>query len=177
MFPFDDVIILRVCWNWVNATEHIDDKGNSEYCRWPKWILDHILNHERHISHRSQPVGCIFVTHWGRVTHICVINLSIIGSDNGLSHGRRQASIWTSAGLLLIGLLGTNFSEILIEIYIFSFKKLHLKMSSGKMAAILSRPQCVKYCIDNCPCYDYKNAALTVSIKNTNSLQIRTKNK
>ena len=30
-------------------------------------------------------------THWGRVTHICVGKLSIIGSDNGLSPGRRQA--------------------------------------------------------------------------------------
>ena len=29
-------------------------------------------------------------------------------------------------------LLGTNFSEILIEIQTFSFKKTHLKMSSGK---------------------------------------------
>ena len=71
------------------------------------------------------------LTHWGRVTHICVSNLIIIGSDNGLSPGRRQAIIWTNAGILLIGLLGTNFSEILIEICIFSFKKMHLKMSSG----------------------------------------------
>ena len=31
------------------------------------------------------------LTHWGRVTHICVGNLTIIGSDNGLSPGRRQA--------------------------------------------------------------------------------------
>ena len=36
----------------------------------------------------------------------------------------------------LIGPLGTNFSEILIEIRPFSCKKMHLKMS-----AILSRPQ------------------------------------
>ena len=56
------------------------------------------------------------LTHWGRVTHICVNKLTIIGSDNGLSPGRRQAIIWTNAGLLLIGPLGTNFSEILIEI-------------------------------------------------------------
>ena len=44
--------------------------------------------------------------------------LTIIGSDNGLSPGRRQAIIWTNAGtcILLIGPLGTNFSEILIEI-------------------------------------------------------------
>ena len=31
------------------------------------------------------------LTHWGRVTHICIGNLTIIGSDNGLSPGRRQA--------------------------------------------------------------------------------------
>ena len=64
--------------------------------------------------------------------HLCVNKLSTIVSDNGLSPGRRQAIIWTSAGILLIGPLGTNFSEILIEIYTFSFKKMHLKMSSGK---------------------------------------------
>ena len=72
------------------------------------------------------------LTHWGRVTQICVSKLAIIGSDNGLSPGRRQAIIWINAGILLIGSLGTNFSEILMEIYKFSFKKMHLKMSSGK---------------------------------------------
>ena len=51
---------------------------------------------------------------------------------NGLSPGRRQAIIWTNAGILLIGHLGTCFSEILIEIETFSFKKMHLKMSSAK---------------------------------------------
>ena len=69
--------------------------------------------------------------HWGRVTHICVSKITIIGPDNGLSSGRRQAIFWTNDGILLIGPLGTNFSEILIEIYLFSFKKMHLKMSSG----------------------------------------------
>ena len=56
------------------------------------------------------------LTHWCQVMHICVGNLIIIGSDNGLSPGRRQAIIWTNAGILLIGPLGTNFSEILIGI-------------------------------------------------------------
>ena len=69
---------------------------------------------------------------WARVTHIWVSELSIIGSDNGLSPGRRQAIIWTNVGILLIGPLGTNFSEILIKIVTFSYKKIHLKMSSGK---------------------------------------------
>ena len=72
------------------------------------------------------------LTHWGRVTHICVSKLTIIGSDNGLSPDRRQAIIWTNTGLLLIGPLGTNFSEFLIKILTFSFKKMRLKVSSAK---------------------------------------------
>ena len=51
------------------------------------------------------------------MTHICVGKLIIIGSDNGLSPDRRQAIIWTNAGILLIGPFGTNFSEIAIEIH------------------------------------------------------------
>ena len=78
------------------------------------------------------------LTHWGRVTHICVSKLTIIGSDNGLSPGPRQAIIWTNAGILLIGPSGTNFSEIEIEIHTFSFKEMHSKMSSGKW-----RPFCL----------------------------------
>ena len=72
------------------------------------------------------------LTHWGRATHLCVSNLTIIASDNGLSPGRRQAIIWTNAGILLIGPLAINFSEILIEIQIVSFKKMYLKLSSAK---------------------------------------------
>ena len=49
------------------------------------------------------------------MTHICVGKLTIIGSDNGLSPGRRQAIIWTIARILLIGPLRTNVSEILIR--------------------------------------------------------------
>ena len=78
------------------------------------------------------------LTHWGRVTHICVSKLTIIGSDNDLSPGRRPPIIWTNAGMLLIEPLGRKFSEILIAIYPFLFKKIHLKMSSGKC-----RPFCI----------------------------------
>ena len=49
------------------------------------------------------------------------VNYNVIGSDNGLPPDRRQAVIWTNAGILLIGPLATNFSEILIEIHIFLF--------------------------------------------------------
>ena len=68
----------------------------------------------------------------GRVTHIYISELTIIGSDNGLSPGRRQAIILTNAWLLLIGPLGINCSEILIEIQTFLFTKMHLKMVSAK---------------------------------------------
>ena len=78
------------------------------------------------------------LTHWGRVTHICVSDLTIIGLDNGLSLGRRQAIIWTNAGILLIRPLGTNFNEMLIEILTFSFKKMRLKVSFAKW-----RPSCL----------------------------------
>ena len=78
------------------------------------------------------------LTHWGQVTHICVVKLTTLGSDNGLSPGRRQAIIRTNAGILLIRTLGTNFSEILSEIHAFSFKKMHLKMASAKW-----RPFCL----------------------------------
>ena len=74
----------------------------------------------------------VVLTHWGRVTHICVSRPTITGSDNGLSPGRRQAIIWTNVGILLIGPLGTNFSENLIEILTFSFTKMPLKVSSAK---------------------------------------------
>ena len=71
------------------------------------------------------------LTHWGRVTHICVSKLTPIGSYNGLSPGRRQAIIWTNDEILIIRTLGTNFNEILSEIHSFSFKKMHLKMASA----------------------------------------------
>ena len=77
-------------------------------------------------------LSVVSLTHWGRVTHICVSRLDITGSDNGLSPGRHQAIIWTNAGILLIGPSGTNFSENLIKILTFSFTKMRLKLSSAK---------------------------------------------
>ena len=64
--------------------------------------------------------------------YICVGNLTIIGSDNGLLPGWRQAITWTNVGILLIGPLEKYFSEMLIDIHTFLFKKIHLKVSSGK---------------------------------------------
>ena len=76
------------------------------------------------------------------MTHTCVSNLIIIGSDTDLSPGRGQAIIRTNADMLQIGPLETNFSEVLISIHIFSFSKMYLKLSSGKYRPFLSRHPC-----------------------------------
>ena len=83
------------------------------------------------------------LTHWSRVTHICVSKLTIIGSDNGLPSDRRQAIIWTNARLfnwILRNKLQWNLnrkSNIFIQENAF-------KCVVCKTAAILSRPQWVK---------------------------------
>ena len=105
---------------------------------WQHWLEPVLLRdlcwHEQFQRPEKEPISTIVawqmrsvLTHWGRVTHICVSDLTTIGSDNGLSPGRRQAIIWTNAGILLIRPLGTNSSEILIEIHIFPFKIYILK--------------------------------------------------
>ena len=117
--------------------------GNHHWIEWcVLWYPLYIFMDDVNITGKSFRLtslgGFTTLTHWGRVTHICVGKLTILGSDNGLSPGRRQAIIWTNAGILLIGSLGTNFSEILIEIKTFSFKKMRLKVSSAKW-----RPFCL----------------------------------
>ena len=107
------------CWNVTNQ------KCNKTCGFWTNRTCDRTLTDT-------------FMGHLALVTPKCVSKLTIIGSHNGLLPDRRQAIIWTNAGILLIGTLGTNFSGILIEIHTFPFKKMHLKMSSGKW-----RPSCL----------------------------------
>ena len=91
---------------------------------------------------RDKHCKCIWnsLNYWGRVRHKCVSNVTIIGSDNGFSPGWCQAIIWTSIGILLIGTIRTNCSEILLEIHIFSFRKMRLKRSSAKWWPFLPGP-------------------------------------
>ena len=74
-------------------------------------------------------------THWGRVTHKCVGNLTIIGSDNGLSPGRCQAITWTNVEILLI--VNRN-SYIFIQEN--PFENVVFEMASN-----FSRPRCDKW--------------------------------
>ena len=104
------------------------------------WTITHCLG----LGHETMVCAvCLSIflsNHWGRVMHICASKLTIIGSDDGLSPDRHLAIISISAGILSIGPLGINISEISIEIYTFSFKKIHLKTLSGKW-----RPFCLGF--------------------------------
>ena len=51
------------------------------------------MKHKQLTPDKTTPT---ILTHWGRVTHICVGKLNIIGSDNGLSPEQRQAIVWTN---------------------------------------------------------------------------------
>ena len=55
-------------------------------------------------------------------------------TGSSLAHTMAWRRTWTNAGLLSIGLLGTDITEVWIVILSFSFKKMHLKMSAAKVA-------------------------------------------
>ena len=122
----------------INSNQFHSKISSTKWSQWvhsfytyTTWLVTHLMSLTK--------LSCVHsLTHWGRVTHICVVKLTIIDSDNGFAPGRRKAIIWTNAGILLIGPLGTNVSEVLIEIQTFSFKKMHLKMASANW-----RPFCL----------------------------------
>ena len=109
--------------------------GIITYPSWDKTLIKliprwHFSKFPRDCSYAMAPQG---LTYWSRATYICVSKLTIISlDDKGLTPGWRHTIIWNHAGILLIRILGTNFSEILNEMHTFSFKKMQLKMSSAK---------------------------------------------
>ena len=62
----------------------------------------------------------------------------------------RRAITWTNAGVLSAGVLWTNFNEIWIRVLSISFQKMHLKMSSAELAAILSGGDELNHCVYFC---------------------------
>ena len=123
-------------WSWIGSKlmRFYRTLLNQETCLWPLQIESKQKMFYVSWTVKDRTHG-LALTHWGRVKHIRVSKLTTIGSDNGLSPGRRQAIIWSNAGILLNW---TNFREILSEIDTFSFKQMRLKMSSGKW-----RPYCL----------------------------------
>ena len=100
--------------------------GNGGAKKLFKFLSDQMI----YDSHQQHVYCDTFLTHWGRVAHIWVSDLTIIGSDNSFSPCGHQAIVSTFAGVVLILTLGTNFSEILREINTFSVKKMYLKLTA-----------------------------------------------
>ena len=131
---------------FVAITTHLINAISSmmQYRRTGAWWLGVLITREIHItkihkwlwqivlicmcSSRWDTVCCIDVfLSGGRVTHICVSKLDSIGSDVACSGTRH---VLTNAGLLSIGPLGTNFSEIQSNYLNFHSEKTHVKISS-----------------------------------------------
>ena len=73
-------------------------------------------------------IGIWNLNHLPLVPHICVRERGVnVGSDNGLSLGPRHYlnQFWN----IVNWSIRDKFSEILIEIRLFSFKKMHFKMA------------------------------------------------
>ena len=90
------------------------------------------------------------LTHWSRVTHICVSKLTNIGSDNGLPPSRRQAIISTKCWYIVNWSLGNKFQWNLNQNQYIFIQENAFESVVCEMAAILSQPQCVKLSIMCC---------------------------
>ena len=129
-------LLTHICVTWppcVNGRLYIH-VSEMRHCHWCNNMIG--LENEIVQEQVQLPWGiCLNMLHYlieAEWRIYASIRYTIIGSDNGLWPGRSKAIIWTNAGILSIGPLRKDFSEILIEIHTFSFTKMHLKMSSGK---------------------------------------------
>ena len=115
------------CWNaqrdsWcTGATKCITSRFD--------WLGDDVIVEFWRHFHCSVFKGAVYIT---AVRRPCMsVNKAVSDSDNGLSPVRRQANFWSNAGICLILLLGTYSIETLIQKQQFSFKRMHLNMSSA----------------------------------------------
>ena len=88
--------------------------------------------------------------------HLCVNKLGPNLLVNDRSRNRCQAIIWSNPIIVLIGSLGTNFSETWTETHRFSFTEINLKVSSARY-----RPSCVRF---NVVIHPFADLGVTSSI-------------
>ena len=116
-------------------------RRDQNYCNLDPWQLTSVK-----IEFKCTNV---LLTHWSRVTHLCVSKLSILGSDNGLSPRRRQDFLnqyWDIVNLTLGNKLQWNLNRNLI--YFHSRKCIwKCRLENGDH---LSPPQCVTGTISKC---------------------------
>ena len=137
--------IVYTCWysdglvrdcsdSLANVQELLRSCTTPSICRL--WTI--LFDYRREIHWLPTDI-CRLLTHWGRVTHICVGNLDHHWFRWWHVPWSAQAIIWTNARILPSRTLASDLSEILKEILlIFLFMKMHLRMSSAKMMSISS---------------------------------------
>ena len=94
------------------------------------------------------------------MTHVCVSKLTIIGSDNGLSPGWRQAIIWSNAGILLVRNLRNKFHWNYKQNSYIIIKKMHLNVSSEKWWPFCLGFNVLRYVNIFCPFSTFKHHTL-----------------
>ena len=115
-----DVMLVNTRPSNHHITKYRKPVSVWRYCSSEVYI--HVLTCNVNYTHETLwELGCHLKLIEAEWRIYASLNYTITGSDNGLSPGGRQAIIWTNAGILLIGPLATNFSEIVIEIHTFSF--------------------------------------------------------
>ena len=128
---------------WGRNSWHFYDRGMvlRSYSRgcWMQWFPRSkwsLLTRTYMRGVRNQADYCV-ISPWCPI--YASVNWVSFGSVNGLSPLRRQAIIWTNAGLYSIVLLRRIFSGVRLENLLFSLQIVHLKLLSADMAAIFSR--------------------------------------
>ena len=116
-------VLLKAVAPTMSLLNEASSAYNNEIClmyfRGVVWIYWCIAN-----ASLSTNYTYVALTYWDRVTHICVVNQPSLFGIMACQKGRRQAIVWSSAVILLIGPLETIFREILFEVFKFSFKKM-----------------------------------------------------
>ena len=124
-------ITSRVLWNSPNGNTLENAHENNHYN-----VFENETFEIKDFNDTNIILG-ICLTHWGRVTHMRHwTGLSFVQVVTRPLFGANDDFLWIEP-------LGTKFSEIFIEINTFSLTKLHWKVLSAKVAAILPQPQCV----------------------------------
>ena len=106
-------------------------------------IIGCMAHYNYAIIHPCSNLRLAMSTHLGRAAHICFNELTIIGSDNGLSPSRRRAIIWINDGMLLIGPLGTKFSESQSKLILHHSRKCVWKCRLENVGHIVSASMCL----------------------------------
>ena len=135
--------------DWCQPTTWINEKNIERHTAdtivsWPnpkQWVIAHTSDLMM-IIRQSIYIFSIITREMGKLKTYSPTYCIMDNGENMLNFTHTPDKIYD--GLLSIGPWGTYFNEILFEIQTFSLMKMHRKLLSAKMVAILSWSQCVK---------------------------------